>query len=94
MRKILAILALVSAAGCAPQTPLQCQPGPDFAGFYCEPGAYLPRREIDGACAGTVFCRSDGVAACNDTPQGAVPTADHFHRLVCTNGTVSDVGPF
>lgn len=78
-----ALLAL--APGCAAQTPLRCD---GMGGFSCEGRGAVPLSEAQGACAGTVGCRSGDMRAICTLPTG--PFAVDF--LVCTNGMVSDGG--
>jgi hypothetical protein len=79
-------LALCLLAGCAPSTPMRCDHAA-FAGFYCEPGAYFGRVQIDAACDGTAVCQTDGSVLCVDSSGGPMPRAPY--QLHCVNGAPS-----
>ena len=71
-------------SGCAPQTTMRCEPAA-FAGFYCEPGAYLSRSAIEAVCAGPAICQDDGTVLCGSNS----PTGGNPYQIHCANGQPS-----
>lgn len=83
MRNIIAAIALFTLAGCAPSVPLTCHDGLFFCGDQ-----QMHRSEVYAGCEQEAFCRADGTAACLSTGPDGIP---HVGRLMCTNGTISQV---